>query len=112
LLRAENPDDPDRLTFLAAEYHKLEQYPEATKVAERIAELAPDDFTAQFTAALYHHFYAGDPDRARADVDAALRIRPDDPEALELRTAIQGTSRGAERLQFPQTSRPIADRSG
>jgi glycosyltransferase involved in cell wall biosynthesis len=85
LLRAESSDDPDHLVFLAAEYHKLERYAEATAVAERVAELAPDDFDAQFTAALYHFFYAGDPSRAATDLSAALRIRPDAPEAHELR---------------------------
>jgi glycosyltransferase involved in cell wall biosynthesis len=84
LLRAESSEDPDRLVFLAAEYHKLERYAEATAVAERAAELAPDDFDAQFTAALYHFFYAGDASRASEDLSAALRIRPNAPEALDL----------------------------
>jgi glycosyltransferase involved in cell wall biosynthesis len=109
LLRVEASDDPDRLVFLAAELHKLERYAEATRVAERVAELAPDDFTAQFTAALYHHFYAGDPARADRDLDAALGLRPDDPEALALRTEIRGA---AERLQTPQTHASHADPSG
>jgi glycosyltransferase involved in cell wall biosynthesis len=88
LLRAESSDDPERLVFLAAEYHRLERYPEATAVAERVAELSPDDFDAQFTAALYHFFYSGDPARAERDLAAAARIRPDAPEADELRQAI------------------------
>ena len=109
LLEAEATDDPDRLTFLAAELHRLERYAEATRVAERIAELAPDDFTAQFHAGLYHHFYAGDPQRAAHDVAAALRLRPSDPEALALRDEITAA---AERLQTPQTHGSHADRSG
>lgn len=88
LLRAESSDDPDRLVFLAAEYHKLGRYAEATAVAERVAELAPDDFDAHFTAALYHFFYAGDPSRAAGDLSAALRIRPDAAEAHELRQTL------------------------
>jgi glycosyltransferase involved in cell wall biosynthesis len=88
LLEEEASDDPDRLVFLAAEYHRLERFAEATTVAERVAELAPDDFTAQFNAALYHHFYAHDPARARADLAAALTLRPADPEALALLAAI------------------------
>jgi tetratricopeptide (TPR) repeat protein len=88
LLRTESSDDPDRLIFLAAEFHKLERFEEATAVAERAAELAPDDFDAQFTAALYHFFYAGDPDRAARDLAAALRIRPGAPEARELAAAL------------------------
>jgi glycosyltransferase involved in cell wall biosynthesis len=87
------PDDPDRLVFLAAEYHKLEMYAEATGVAARVAALCPDDFTARFTAALYHFVYAGDPARARADLDAALRLRPGDPEGLALLRAIGDAER-------------------
>jgi tetratricopeptide (TPR) repeat protein len=109
MLEAEDSDDPDRLTFLAAELHRLERFAEATRVAERIAELAPDDFTAQFHAALYHHFYAHDPDRAARDVAAALRLRPADPEASALRDEIAAA---AERLQTPQTHASHADRSG
>jgi tetratricopeptide (TPR) repeat protein len=109
LLEAEASDDPDRLTFLAAELHRLERYADATRIAERVAELAPDDFTAQFHAALYHHFYADDPDRAARDVAAALRLRPSDPEASALRNEIAAA---AERLQTPQTHASHADRSG
>jgi len=76
------------LVFVAAEYHKLEMYAEATAVAERVAALSPDDFDANFTAALYHFFYAGDPVRAAADLAAAMRIRPDAPEARELLIAL------------------------
>jgi glycosyltransferase involved in cell wall biosynthesis len=109
LLEAEASDDPDRLTFLAAELHRLERYAEATRVAERIAALAPDDFTAQFHAGLYHWFYAHDADRAARDVAAALRLRPHDPEARALRNEIAAA---AERLQTPQTHASHADRSG
>jgi glycosyltransferase involved in cell wall biosynthesis len=109
LLEAEASDDPDRLTFVAAELHRLERYAEATRIAERIAELAPDDFTAQFHAGLYHHFYAGDPELAARAVAAALRLRPSDPEALALRNEIASA---AERLQTPQTHAGCADRSG
>jgi glycosyltransferase involved in cell wall biosynthesis len=84
LLTDEASDDPDRLVFLAAEYHRLERYAEATRVAERVALLAPDDFTAQLNAALYHHYFTHDAVRAMADVRAALRLRPADPEALAL----------------------------
>jgi tetratricopeptide (TPR) repeat protein len=100
LLREEASDHPDRLVFLAAEYHKLEMYPEAIAVAERVAELSPDDFTAHFTAALYHHFYAGNADRARGDLIHALRLRPHDPEAQELLEVIERRS-GVERSEDP-----------
>jgi glycosyltransferase involved in cell wall biosynthesis len=89
LLREEASDDPERLVFLAAEYHKLQMYAEATAVAERVARLAPGDFDAHLAAGLYHYFYAGDPDRAEQDVRTALRIRPDDPEARALLSQIR-----------------------
>lgn len=89
LLHEEATEDPDRMVFLAAEYHKLQMYAEATAVAERVARLAPDDFDAHVTAALYHFFYAGDPGRAEEDVMAALRIRPGDSEARALLTRIR-----------------------
>ena len=84
LLEEEAAGDADRLVFLAAEYHKLERFAEATATAERVALLSPDDFTAQFNVALYHHFFLQDPDRAKADVQKALVLRPTDPEALAL----------------------------
>jgi tetratricopeptide (TPR) repeat protein len=86
---AQTPHDAGRLAFLAAEYHQLGRYAEATEVAERIAELCPDDFEAQWHAALYHHAYAGDAERTRRDLAAALRLRPDDPEALALLQAVE-----------------------
>jgi cytochrome c-type biogenesis protein CcmH/NrfG len=81
---ADDPDDIDRLTFLAAEHHKLGEFGAATEVAERLAGLLPDDFGAHFTVALYHFAYGGDRARARRSVQTALRIRPADAEALEL----------------------------
>jgi glycosyltransferase involved in cell wall biosynthesis len=84
LLEEEGSADPDRLAFLAAEYHKLDRFAEATAVAERVAALLPDDFAAQFNAALYHHFYGGDEKRADSYLRKALTLRPGDPEALAL----------------------------
>jgi glycosyltransferase involved in cell wall biosynthesis len=86
---ARTPDDAERLVFLAAEYHKLEMFAEAIAVAERVALLCPDDFTAQITAALYHFVYAGDAETARHDLAQALRLRPDDTEALGLLRVIE-----------------------
>ena len=86
---AHAPDDVDRLTFLAAEHHKLGDFAAATAIAERIAALRPDDFTARFTVALYHYAYGGDPARARTSAAAALRLRPADPDATELWAQLQ-----------------------
>jgi glycosyltransferase involved in cell wall biosynthesis len=92
LLEEEASDDPDRLGFLAAEYHKLERYTDAMAVAERVAALSPADFTAQFNAALYHHFFARDTGRARDDLRKALSLRPADPEALALLAEIDAAA--------------------
>lgn len=81
---AADPDNVDRLTFLAAEHHRLGDFPAATRVAERIAGLLPDDHEAHLMVALYHHAFGGDQDQAKASVRAALRLRPGDPEASAL----------------------------
>jgi glycosyltransferase involved in cell wall biosynthesis len=86
---ADDPDDVDRLTFLAAEHHKLGDFRSATEVAERIAGLLPEDFGAQLTLALYHFAYGGDRARARPSARIALRLRPQDPEAYALWTALE-----------------------
>jgi glycosyltransferase involved in cell wall biosynthesis len=86
---ADDPDNVDRLTFLAAEHHKLGDFRAATEVAERIAGLLPDDFGAHLTLGLYHFAYGGDRARARHSVGTALRLRPDDPEAYALWTELQ-----------------------
>jgi glycosyltransferase involved in cell wall biosynthesis len=86
---ADDPDDVDRLTFLATEHHKLGDFGAATEVAERLAGLLPDDFGAHFTVALYHYAYGGDRNRARHSARTALRIRPGDAEAQALWTALE-----------------------
>jgi glycosyltransferase involved in cell wall biosynthesis len=86
---ADDPDDIDRLTFLAAEHHKLGDYRSATEVAERIAGLLPEDFGAHLTLGLYHFAYGGDRSRAREAAGTALRLRPSDPEAYALWNALQ-----------------------
>jgi glycosyltransferase involved in cell wall biosynthesis len=85
---AADPDNVDRLTFLAAEYHRLGDFAEATRVAERIAGLRPDDHEVHLTVALYHFAFGGDRGRARESVRSALRLVPGDPEATALWTAI------------------------
>ncbi|MEV6850221.1 hypothetical protein, partial [Actinoplanes sp. NPDC051411] len=60
-----------------------------TEVAERIAGLLPEDFGAHLTLALYHFAYGGDRARAHEAVRIALRLRPRDPEAYALWTALE-----------------------
>ena len=78
---AADPSDDSRLDFLAAEYHQLEMFDEATEIAERIAQVRPQDPRAHLFAGLYHLLYKPDLKRARADFNRALRLRPNYAEA-------------------------------
>lgn len=78
---AADPTDDSRLDFLAAEYHQLEMFDEATETAERIATLRPLDARAQLFAGVYHLLYKPDFARARADLQRALTLRPGYAEA-------------------------------
>jgi glycosyltransferase involved in cell wall biosynthesis len=78
---AANPNDLSRLDFLAAEYHQLRMFDEATKVAEQIARLRPLDHRAHLFAGIYHLVYQSNPDRARTDFYRALELRPGFTEA-------------------------------
>jgi len=71
-----DPSDDSRLDFLAAEYHQLEMFDEATAIAERIARARPLDPRAHFFAGVYHLLYTKDLPRARADLNQALKLRP------------------------------------
>ncbi len=75
------PSDCSRLVFLAAEYHQLGMFHQAAEVAERIALMRPLDPQAHLHAGAYHLLYTLEPDRARADFQQALRLRPGYPEA-------------------------------
>ena len=79
---AADPGDDSRLDFLAAEYHQLEMFTEATEVAERIARVRPHDARAHLFAGVYHLLYRPDLPRARADFEQALKLRPGYPEAV------------------------------
>jgi glycosyltransferase involved in cell wall biosynthesis len=78
---AANPSDYSRLDFLAAEYHQLERFREATEIAERIARVRPLDPRAHLFAGLYHLLYQSDLSRARTDFNQALKLRPGYAEA-------------------------------
>ncbi len=75
------PEDTSRLDFLAAEYHQLEMFEDAAAVAEQIARLRPGDARAHLFAGIYHLLYVPDFQRARADFNRALELRPGYPEA-------------------------------
>jgi len=78
---AADPGDDSRLDFLAAEYHQLEMFDEATEIAERIVQLRPLDARAHLFAGTYHLLFKPDLARARADFNQALKLRPGYPEA-------------------------------
>jgi glycosyltransferase involved in cell wall biosynthesis len=90
---AADPSDDSRLDFLAAEYHQLEMFDEATNVAERIVQMRPLDARAHFFVGVYHLKYKPDLKRARADFNQALKLRPDYPEAVSLLQLIDAQER-------------------
>ena len=79
---AANPDDVDRLTFQCAEQHKLGLLGEATRTAERIAVLAPNDAANHVKSGLYRIMHEGDAAGAERAFRRALALRPDDEQAL------------------------------
>jgi glycosyltransferase involved in cell wall biosynthesis len=81
---AADPSDDSRLDFLAAEYHQLEMFDEATEIAERIVQMRPLDARAHFFVGVYHLKYKPDLKRARVDFNQALKLRPGYPEAVSL----------------------------
>jgi glycosyltransferase involved in cell wall biosynthesis len=78
---AADPSDTSRLDFLAAEYHQLEMFDEATAVSEWIARARPRDARAHLFLGLYHLLHKPDRLRARADFEQALKLRPGYAEA-------------------------------
>jgi glycosyltransferase involved in cell wall biosynthesis len=78
---AADPSDHSRLDFLAAEYHQLEMFDEATAIAERIAQVRPLDPRAHLFVGIYHLLNKPDPERARRDFNQALKLRPGFAEA-------------------------------
>jgi glycosyltransferase involved in cell wall biosynthesis len=79
---AADPSDDTRLDFLAAEYHQLEKFDEATAIMEQIVRRRPGDARARLFLGTYHLLYQHDVKRARGDFEHALQLRPGYPEAL------------------------------
>ena len=95
---AADPADLSRLDFLAAEYHQLEMFDEATGIAERIARLRPFDARAHLFLGTYHLLYRPDLPRARADFNQALKLRPGYPEAQSFLALLDAREGGQARL--------------
>jgi glycosyltransferase involved in cell wall biosynthesis len=91
---AADPADDSRLDFLAAEYHQLEMFQEATEIAERIVRMRPLDPRAHLFVGLYHLLYQPDRARARADFNQALHLRPGYPEAESFLQLMDQQDRG------------------
>jgi glycosyltransferase involved in cell wall biosynthesis len=90
---AADPTDDSRLDFLAAEYHQLERFDEATEVLERIVRLRPRDARAHMFLGTYHLLYQHDSVRARVDFNQALELRPGYAEALSFLKLIDDQER-------------------
>jgi Flp pilus assembly protein TadD len=78
---AAEPHDSARLDFLAAEYHQLEMFNEATAVMEEIVRMRPRDARAHLFLGTYHLLYQNNAVRAREDFARALALKPGYPEA-------------------------------
>jgi tetratricopeptide (TPR) repeat protein len=92
---AADPSDDTRLDFLAAEYHQLEMFDEATEIAERIARLRPLDARAHLFVGVYHLLYRPNLPQARRDLEQALKLRPGYPEAESFWKLLQERERSA-----------------
>jgi glycosyltransferase involved in cell wall biosynthesis len=102
---AADPSDDSRLDFLAAEYHQLEMFEEATEIAERIARMRPLDPAAHLHLGIYHLLYKPDPARARADFHQALKLRPGYAEAQSFLDMMEQRERAMSAPQKPDTGR-------
>jgi len=89
-----DPTDDSRLDFLAAEYHQLEMFDEATQIAERIARVRPEDARAHLFVGVYHLLYRPNFPQARADFEQALKLRPGYPEAESFLQLLEQKERG------------------
>ncbi len=78
---AADPNDSTRLDFLAAEYHQLGMFDEATAVAGRIVGMRPHDARAHLFLGVYHLLYQRNRALARDEFQRALELRPGYPEA-------------------------------
>ena len=90
---AADPHDSTRLDFLAAEYHQLEMFNEATAVMEEIVRMRPSDARAHLFLGTYHLLYQNNPSRARADFERALALKPGYPEAQSFLQRIDAQER-------------------
>ncbi len=89
---AANPDDLDRLNFRRAELHKLGLMDEATRTAERIAALAPNDPTNHLNVGLYR-LHRHDTVGAERAFRKALALKPHDEQTLAFLESLCRTQR-------------------
>jgi glycosyltransferase involved in cell wall biosynthesis len=102
---AADPSDASRLDFLAAEYHQLEMFEQATAIAERIALVRPLDPRAHLFAGIYHLLYQPNLSRARTDFNRALKLRPGYAEAESFLQLLDQRSTGTTvEVHYPFTT--------
>jgi tetratricopeptide (TPR) repeat protein len=99
---AAEPDDDSRLDFLAAEYHQLEMFDEATEIAERIVQARPMDPRAHLFLGIYHVLYKPDLARARTDFNQALKLRPGYAEAQSFLQLLDERNKSEQGLSIIQ----------
>lgn len=79
LLR-KSPDDPVLLAEIGKVYYQMRQFPTAVKYYEASIKLKPDAAILVKLGGAYHH--GGDADRAIGAWNQALRLDPNNPDAL------------------------------
>ena len=87
---AADPNDSTRFDFLAAEYHQLGMFDEATAVARRIVEMRPHDARAHLFLGVYQLLYQRNDAVARVEFRRALELRPGYPEAVAFLQQAEG----------------------
>lgn len=98
---AVDPDNVDRLNFRRAELHKLGLLDEATRTAERIAALAPNDPESHRQVGLYRLVHGHDATGAERAFRAALALRPDDEQTRSCLRLLLGRAVGEVELRGP-----------
>ena len=79
-LSKKSPDDPSLMAEIGRIYHQMRQFPMAAKYYEDSVRLKPDAVVLVRLGGAYH--FDGEDDKAIGAWDHALRLDPDNPDAL------------------------------
>jgi len=88
----QSPDDPLLLAEIGKIYYQMRQYPEAAKYYEASVRFKPDAVVFVKLGGAYH--FGGDDDRAIGAWNHALRLDPNNPDALFNIGFVQWRERG------------------